>query len=198
MRRTCYLRTDEREEMVRSLEWAELTARGVHADPYLWKWVLTALHNAVQGVMVLTLWQGNGLLTMSPKAAARWLAAHQSGSDYPDDKLDRFLNLYQKVKDPANFPYLQAVVFPAAKHHDYGLTTLNSLRNDFTHFTPKGWALQLAGLPAICASSLELVEFFAVQTQGVFWHKASHRGRVQRASRRLRRVLLSLGAKYGG
>lgn len=58
MRQTRYLRTDEHEEAVRSLEWAEAQARSLGEDSYQWKWVLISLHNAVQGFMVLALWQG--------------------------------------------------------------------------------------------------------------------------------------------
>src|SRR6478752_487934 len=102
MRQTRYLRTDEHEEAVRSLEWAEAQARSLGEDSYQWKWVLISLHNAVQGFMVLALWQGNGLLALRDKIAGKWLKAYRDGGDYPAEKLDEFLNLYQKVKDKDN------------------------------------------------------------------------------------------------
>src|SRR5439155_1476626 len=93
----------EREEAVRSLEWAEICARSVASDLYLWKWILISLHNATQGFMVLALWQGNGLLALRDKIAAKWLQAYETGGLFPAKELDKFLNLYKKVKDPANF-----------------------------------------------------------------------------------------------
>ena len=82
MRQPRYLRTDEREEAVRSLEWAEQQANAISEDPYQWKWVLIALHNAVQGFMVLALWNGNGLLTLRDKVAVKWLDAYNNGGPY--------------------------------------------------------------------------------------------------------------------
>jgi hypothetical protein len=68
-----WLRTDEREDAVRSLEWAASFANDVESDPHVWKWQLVALHNAVQGFMVLALAKGNGLLALRPHIAEKWL-----------------------------------------------------------------------------------------------------------------------------
>ena len=38
------------------------------------------------------------------------------------------------------------------------LNTLHGLRNDFAHFTPKGWSIELAGLPRIIGAALQLVQ----------------------------------------
>ena len=102
MRRVRYLRTDEQEEAVRSLEWAALQAQSLLDDHCNWKWVLISLHNATQGFMVLALWKGNGLLTLNAKTAKQWLQAHAEKIPYPEDKLDNFLNLYDKIKDKKN------------------------------------------------------------------------------------------------
>lgn len=72
-----YLRTNEREEAVRSLEWARSQAALLACDPYAWKWVLISLHNAAQGFMVLALWGGNGLLALRVSVAAKWLKAYR-------------------------------------------------------------------------------------------------------------------------
>jgi hypothetical protein len=93
MRKTRYLRIDEHEDAVRSLEWAEIQARLLASDCYHWKWVLISLHSAMQGFMVLALWKGNGLLTLRDDIAKEWLVAHEKDKPYPDEKLDSFLNL---------------------------------------------------------------------------------------------------------
>ena len=54
-----WLRTNEREDAVRSLEWCAETAKTVRADPHGWKWLLISLHNAVQGYMVVALEKGD-------------------------------------------------------------------------------------------------------------------------------------------
>jgi hypothetical protein len=194
---TRFLRTSEHEEAVRSLEWAEIQARGLSADPYLWKWVFIALHNAAQGFMVLALWNGNGLLALRPRVAEKWLKAYESGGQFPTEKLDEFLSLYAKVKDRFNFNTIGAGPFPSNESIDASFQRLNEIRNDFTHFTPKGWSLELAGLPNICLDVLLLIEHFGWETTAVLWHLRSHPVRAKRSLKRLRRTLQSLGVQGG-
>ena len=190
-----YLKTDEREEAVRSLEWAEAQSRLIAGDPYMWKWVLIALHNAAQGFLVLALWNGNGLLTLNEKAAKKWLDAHSKGDSYPTDKLDRFLNLYAKAKDPDNFHFMGAGPFVPAATHDSSFESLNQFRNEFIHFTPKGWSLSLLCLPRVSLDALDLIEFFGWGSTAILWHKRAHVVRAKRALKRLRRTLLRLAAR---
>ena len=195
MARPLYLRTNEQEEAIRSLEWAETQAQFIASDPYLWKWVLVALHNAAQGFMVLALWNGNGLLTLRPKLASKWLTAYESGGPFPVEKLDEFLNLYAKVKNPENFHTIGSGPFNARPNHDFSLDKLNSIRNDFIHFTPKGWSLELAGLPGICLDTLELMQWLGQESTAILWYKPTHRVRAKRAIRRLIGTLQQLAKR---
>lgn len=192
------LRTDEREEAVRSLEWSEIQARLLPDDPYQWKWILIALHNATQGFMVLALWNGTGLLALRDKIAAKWLNAYRSGGPYPVEKLDEFLNLYKKVKNANNFHVVDSGPFIPGATHDKSLERLNTFRNEFIHFTPKGWWLQLDGLPRICFDALDLVEFFGWKSTAIRWRKKVHVVRAKRALKRLRRTLATLEVQYSG
>lgn len=193
-----YLRTDEREEAVRSLEWAEAQSRLVSNDPYMWKWILVSLHNAVQGFMVLSLWNGNGLLTLSSKGATRWLDAYNNGGPYPIDKLDKFLNLYAKVKDNSNFHFVDSSAFIPGTTHDVSFERLNEFRNEFIHFTPKGWSLELQGLPRVGLDALDLIQFFGWESTAILWHKRELVVRAKRALKHLRRTLLILETQYAG
>ena len=195
MSRPRYLRTDEQEEAIRSLEWAELQARTLDTDAYAWKWVLIALHNAMQGFMVLALWNGNGLLALRPSVAKKWVKAYESDGPFPAEKLDEFLNLYLKVKDPANFHTIGAGPFEPGGTHDQSMSRLNEFRNMFTHFTPKGWSLELAGLPQICLDVLEVMTFLGLQTTAVLWYKSTRRTRTERALKRMTKTLLRLSAQ---
>ena len=189
MRRSAYLRTGEHEEAVRSLEWAELHARQIAADPYLWKWVLTALHNATQGFMVLALWNGNGLLALRPRIAEKLLKAYQTGGPFPGEKLDEFMNLYAKVKDGNNFHTVGAGPFKPNATADRSLKLLNEIRNEFTHFTPKGWSLELAGLPRVALDALSLIQFLGWESTAITWYRRAHQVRSKRALRRLRNTV---------
>ena len=195
MSRPLYLRTNEQEEAVRSLEWAETQAQLIANEPYHWKWVFIALHNAAQGFMVLALWNGNGLLTLRPKIATKWLTAYENGGPFPTEKLDEFLNLYAKVKDAGNFHTKGSGPFNGKHSHDLSLDKLNSIRNEFIHFTPKGWSLELAGLPGICLDVLELMQWLGQESTAILWYKPAHRVRAKRAIRRLMRTLQQLAKR---
>lgn len=197
MTRSRWLRTNEHEEAVRSLEWTEVQSRSVLDDPYQWKWILISLHNAAQGFMVLALWNGNGLLALRDKIAAKWLDAYRNGGPYPVEKLDEFLNLYKKVKDPNNFHVVGAGPFVPGQTHDKSFERLNAFRNEFIHFTPKGWSLELAGVPRICLDTLDLLEFFGWQSTAILWHRRVYVVRAKRAVKRLRRSLVAVEAEYG-
>ena len=196
-RRIRFLRTGEHEEAVRSLEWTARQADEVSSDPYLWKWVLISLHNAVQGFMVLSLWNGNGLLALRDRVAAKWIAAHEDGGPYPVEKLDEFLNLYSKVKNASNFHFEGVGPFLPGSTHDESIKRLNDFRNEFIHFTPKGWSLELAVLPRICLDALDVVQFY-VESPALRWHVRSHPPRAKRAARKLKNTLGKLEAAYGG
>lgn len=191
-----YLRTSEHEEAVRSLEWAAKQARGITSDPYQWKWTLIALHNAAQGFMVLALWNGNGLLTMPDHVAAKWLKAYAEKRRLPEDRLDSFLNLYDKCKNPENFNYLGSNAFAGSNEHDDSFSALNEFRNEFIHFTPKGWSLQLDGLPTVVIHAIDMISHFGWPSTSILWHEREHRVRAKWACRSLQRTAHILAAQY--
>jgi hypothetical protein len=189
-RQSLFLRTDEFEEAVRSLEWAELQARGLVADPYAWRWLIVALHNAAQGFMVLALWRGNGLLTQSPRAAKKWLKAYESGVPFPSSELAKFSDLYARVTSE-----IQAAgqgAFRPAPTLDASIERLNGIRNTFTHFNPMGWSLELAGLPRICLDTLDLLQFLGWESTAIRWPRRVLVSRAKRALKLLRRNMVAL------
>ncbi len=181
-RRRKWLLTNEREDAVRAMEWAAAIAPTVEKHPHNRKWLLLALQNALQGYMVVVLEKGNGLLALKPHIAKKWLAAYEGNGQYPFEKLDDFPALYEKVKNPKHFTH----PFSPTLDQDRDVVRLNDLRADFSHFTPKGWRLDLAGLPVIVSNSLMLASW-AITDAGANWYKASHIKRTKVAIRRLRR-----------
>jgi hypothetical protein len=135
------------------------------------------------------------LLALRPKVAKKWLEAHESGGQFPAEKLDEFLNLYLKVKDPEYFHAVGAGPFVPVGTHDESMQYLNDFRNIFTHFTPKGWSLQLAGLPRICLDTLDVKNFLGLQSTAVLWYKPTRRTRAERALKRMNKTLLKLGGE---
>lgn len=131
--------------------------------------------------MVLALRQGNGLKALKDDVAARWLKAYRDGGKYPKEKLDTFLNLYKKIRSDQMLCFVHSKKFQGSEDHDRSVKKLNELRNEFIHFVPKGWSLDLVGLPDICLRSLEVVNFLGWESGNVTWYEESQGLRAKSA-----------------
>lgn len=177
--RPVYLRTDEELEAANAMDMAARFASGIADDLHLWRWVIIALHNVAQGVMVLSLRHGNGLLALNPNSYAEWMTAYERHEPAPPEKLDTYLNLYKKVKHKHWGQVGGNVRFVPSGKEGPDIKKLNALRNEFIHFAPKGWSLQVDGLPRICLSVSRMISFLAIETPNVFWHNEAARDRLR-------------------
>ncbi len=191
-----YLRTDEEAETANAVMMAAQFADRAHEDPHLWRWIIVAMHNAAQGAMVLSLRHGNGLLALTDECYAPWMQAYERHETPPPEKLDSYLNLYKKVKHSQWGQVGGNKRFIPNGSEGQDIKLLNSLRNDFIHFTPKGWSLEVDGLPRICLSASRLISFLALETQNVFWHAVESRSLLEQSLAAFTGSMNELHAKY--
>jgi len=191
-----YLRTNLWIDAVTSLEAAQDFCVRVTVDELHWKWVLIAVHSTVQDFMALALEHGNALLVMKDRVAAKWLEAHATGAQYPDEQMDFFLSLYDKVKTDVVACYVESKKFVPGASHDSSMKKLNELRNGFVHFMPKLWDIDLSGLPAICLDCLDLASFLAWESGTIFWRDEELSRRAQTALTALRTELTAIARIY--
>jgi hypothetical protein len=153
-----WLRTNELVEAVSAFEMFAEQLQRVTDDFYRWKWAIIALHSGLQGMMVLALKGSHGLHVLHPKEASRWHKAHERG-DLPlkNLKLDRFLALYKKIKGDKMLMYVRSQKFVPKGTQGRSINLLDRLRNEFIHFTPKVWVLELEGLPAMALDCLAIL-----------------------------------------
>ena len=191
-----YFRTNHFDEAVAAIEAVADFSASVVADPYRWKWVVVAVHATVQAFMVLALHRGNGLLAMPDKRRDDWLKKYRAGEPLPADRMDSFLNLYERVKTDAAAGWVHSKPFVPSETHDESMRKLNEIRNEFIHFMPKVWALQLSGLPSVCLDCLAVARFLNGEGGNVLWHKAEQRERAEAAFDRAQRALRDAVAEY--
>ena len=191
-----FLRTDETEEAISALEMLSEITPFLVKDIYRWKWAIIATHNALQGFMVLALRHGNGLLALKDKIAAEWLKAYREGGKRPVEKLDNFLNLYKKVKSERMLCYGHSKKFIAKPDHNWAVNKLNELRNEFVHFVPKGWSLELIGLPEICLNCLEIIEFLGWESGNIIFHRENQQLRAMSSLKIAKSVLSEIKKIY--
>ena len=192
-----YYRTDEETEAADALAVAARFAGELASDMRMWRWIIIALHNAVQGFMVLSLRHGNGLLALTDDSAAEWLKAYeQDAKEFPNEQLDSYLGLYKKVKSSKWGTVGGNRRFVPQGTQGRSIRKLNRIRNDFIHFTPKGWSLELAGLPQISLDALAVVSFLGWETTNIHWHDEEPLARSKAAYETLRATLAPLSVVY--
>ena len=98
------------------------------------------------------------------------------------EKLDNFLDLYKKIKKPSKMEfYIHSKPFKPSGAQGSSIKKLNSLRNDFVHFVPKSWSLEVTGLPQIFLDCLNIIDFLGWKWRNILWHVCSVEKRASKA-----------------
>lgn len=180
-----WLRIDEREDVIASLEQCCFGLEMVSSRPAAWKWVILSLHNALQGAMVCHLSGTAQLGALASRASQAWMEWHErdrkgqirrihKGTDEfglpilafatkadhpPSDKLARTFELFERLSNVKVRTELGAGgILMISEDEKRSFNLLNEVRNNFTHFTPSGWSLELAGLPRVCRDIISIIE----------------------------------------
>ena len=162
--------TDEFVETIAALEATADELQRAQGDPYRWKWVILALHSAVQGMMTLALRHTNNLKVLKPEDEKRFLEAVGSGAPLPADlKMDDFLSLYKKIKSEDMLFYENSEKFTPQGTEGQSLEALNRLRDQYVHFIPCAFILRVNGLPEMTIDCLNIVWFLAWKSNNVGW-----------------------------
>ncbi len=161
-----WLRTDDRNEAVKSLHKVHQFIKETHQDTYNWKWVIIALHNSAQAFMVLAL-EGTALLNVC-RNRRKIFEAIQSNEKLPDPYMQYFINFYEDIKSPDRMNmYCDSSAFSGSKEADNAMKRLNEFRNQFIHFLPGVWSLEISELPELCNSVLSVIEFLIFNSGNV-------------------------------
>ena len=158
-----WVRLNEYEDVLASTDLLALVAPSLREQPSNWKWMIIAAHNGLQGALVCAIKDDSGtnvLKNGSAKARLSWL--RNPVGDAPREHLDEFIPLLKKYRK--KYPChgtIQQLNQLHKLHKEY--------RNNFAHFVPKGWAIEIAVLLAIIESALKLIEV-AMQQQQVTMH----------------------------
>lgn len=186
-----YIRVDEREDAINALEHAVETALTLEDNPLNWKWVIVAIHNALQGALVCTMsgTDGTGALSnKSRKKMLEWFEASRTDPDapFPSERLDVPLKLYGRAKDPTYMKEFGGEPLRTTQEQDNDVKRLNNLRIGFAHFTPKGWSIESAGLPRIVLNAAAIIEILMLS------HPACTHRLEQEQSARVEKAITTL------
>jgi len=192
-----WLRTDEQQEVISSLRMVLRSMELVSEDLDHWKWAVIALHNSVQGAMVMSLRAGNDFRVMPEKLARQCYQAHRDNKTWPKAKMDSFPNLYKKVQSQESMGfYIHSRALPSDANRDRCVTKLLDLRNSFIHFVPQGWSLEVSGLPKVCETIFEMIHFLCWESGNVFWREESNSMTAQELVSKATNIAQKLRAEY--
>jgi hypothetical protein len=155
-----YVSFSEYEDALASLELVALVAPLVRRKPQYWKWVIVGAHNALQAAMVCAYADSTGTSVLEEKSAKEmleWLYANPAArGPYPEERLAPFGELLNRCV-AGRSPIFEPLVLTPEQHKD--IKRLHDhFRNNFVHFTPKGWSIEKAGLPRMIRAALDAAE----------------------------------------
>lgn len=152
-----WIQTDEAEDVAGSIRHALLCAGLVAEDPQAWKWAALALHSALQGACVCHLTTSFAPVgAVTSRNAAEWISYVEQtrinpAAEPPRPHLLGLPDLLKAVRKPnsagdrsndAGIAISDAELAWLRRFHD-------AVRNQFVHFEPMGWSLEVSGIPEI-------------------------------------------------
>lgn len=189
-----WLETDEATDVLGSLSVCMLCLDRVHSEPAMWKWAVLSLHNAVQGAMVCHLSGTMQIGALTDQSARAWIKRHEedrrgAAGSVPDDRLASPKDLFARLTDGNKRCEQAGEVLHFSEDQRCSFGSLHDFRNDFAHFTPKGWSIELVGLPRILLDVLSIVEAIAKDPWPFRHLKDRDRARLSTTSGRIRNTL---------
>jgi hypothetical protein len=198
MKADLWLSTDEYVEAFLSLEMVSDSLPKVLDNIHYWKWVLIALHNALQGYMVLALKGTDNINVLTEKCAQEWRAARARGDDIlPKRKLDSFWNLYKKIQAHDLMTMYDGKPFKPHGTQTKSVKMLKELRNDFIHFLPKGWTLEILDLLLVARDCIDIIEILAFECEIILWRDRHVETKTKDLIAQVKSHLAILNESYG-
>ena len=145
-----WYRTDEQRFALATAQFARQCFVSLRTDREQLPWTIIALHGATQAAMIAHLTGTAGLGALSKTSAIELLSALNGEGAYPDSlHVAPFLQLVRRLRSAKNQIEVAGAPVELTGAELRSLKLLNALRNDFIHFSPRGWSLEISGLPVL-------------------------------------------------
>jgi hypothetical protein len=155
-----WVRFNEYEDVLASSDLLALVTPKLAKTPSQWKWTILAAHSGLQGALICALQDSTRTNILNNRSAGETLAwLEKAEGDQPMQFLlecPELLRKYRK-KYPCTEMTAQKLKDLKRLHKDF--------RNAFTHFVPRGWSIEIAGLPRIVGAALDVIEAAMQQHQ---------------------------------
>jgi hypothetical protein len=144
-----WLRLSEEKNAIDYLEKAAIFIKSVSENYNDWKWVIIGLHGALYGFAIAACRGTDSRSVVTKKG-----------------HLISFWQALKRCQDPNHMKMLIHSKHPILTENQKGsIEALKSeFRNEFEHFKPKGWSIEIHGMPEIAIDVLEVIRFLALET----------------------------------
>jgi hypothetical protein len=160
------------------LERAGEFIRQTESDITAWKWVILALHGALYGFAIAACRSTDleNIIHRTKKGVERLIS------------LDEALRICQDGKWMGTL--YGGKPLELTDSQKYSIRKLSkSLRNNFEHYIPKGWSIEIYGLASIAMDMLDIIRFLSVETFRYQHLNQSQRRRVKSIIYQSKRLL---------
>ena len=176
-----WIRTDELDDAIDNLEMTAVFLETLPNDRK-WKWAIISMHQALYGFAICS----------TTPSDSSWALKDPSN---PDSQLISIWTALKRAKDPAWKRWGISQPLVVSKAEGWAIRKLVSeFRNEFAHFRPKAWAIEVSGMPAIFGCVLRVLEHLALTSDTVTYYDEPLRERTQNALLRIRDALHPVAA----
>lgn len=167
--RETWFETSEQQDALYSLRHAALCVGLAGASPENWKWAIIAFHSALQGALACQLSGTMQVGALKAEDGLKWLEYLQRdrAPKMPETQLAPIGVLFQRVttgreetKKHRSVEWVKDVdnqIISVDETTRNAFEKLVDFRNDFAHFTPRGWSIEVSGLPLIFSRLAQLI-----------------------------------------
>jgi hypothetical protein len=144
-----WLRLSEEKNAIDYLEKAAIFIKSVSENYNDWKWVIIGLHGALYGFAIAACRGTDSRSVVTKKG-----------------HLISFWQALKRCQDPNHMKMLiHSKHLILTENQKESIEALKSeFRNEFEHFKPKGWSIEIHGMPEIAIDVLEVIRFLALET----------------------------------
>jgi hypothetical protein len=161
-----WINTNEVEDVIGSIRHVVRTAHFTQEDHLAYKWVLLALHSALQGACVCHLTTtAHPLGAITQRNAVEWTDFFEKSRTNPGAKrpktylmaLPELLKAVRKERSAGDQRAESAVAISdeelrLLKHFN------DNIRNQFVHFEPMGWSIEITGIASLVELIVRIIE----------------------------------------
>jgi hypothetical protein len=188
-----YIRFDEVDDVLASLRLLAELGPKLSSEAWSWKWAIIAAHNGLQGALVCALSGTAGVGALDEHSASAmldWLEKHSG--DPPKERLASFNTLVERGCSSERMSYLGGAPLSLSRQQTKDLRRLNdNFRNNFAHFTPKGWSIERVGLPRIILAAVDAIQHLMKQPQVAYKLEEAQRCDLEQSLASINNVLRS-------